>query len=38
MLPSNQAAHRLFAKISSQLQTVHHHGVDELIAPLTIAA
>jgi len=38
MLPSNQAAHRLFAKISSQLQTVHHDGVDELIAPLTIAA
>ena len=29
MLPSNQAAHRLFAKISSQLQTVHHDGVDE---------
>jgi RimJ/RimL family protein N-acetyltransferase len=38
MLPSNQAAHRLFAKISSQLQTVHHHGVDELVAPLTAAA
>ena len=34
MLPSNQAAHRLFAKISSQLQTVHHEGVDELVAPL----
>ncbi|MES1193625.1 MAG: GNAT family N-acetyltransferase [Solirubrobacterales bacterium] len=38
MLPSNQAAHRLFAKISSQLQTVHHDGVDELFAPLTAAA
>lgn len=38
MLPSNQAAHRLFAKISSQLQTVHHDGVDELVAPLTAAA
>jgi RimJ/RimL family protein N-acetyltransferase len=38
MLPSNQAAHRLFAKISSQLQTVHHPGLDELIAPLTVAA
>ena len=38
MLPSNQAAHRLFAKISSQLQTVHHEGVDELVAPLTAAA
>ncbi len=38
MLPSNQAAHRLFAKISSQLQTVHHQGVDELVAPLTVAA
>ncbi|HEV7493463.1 GNAT family N-acetyltransferase [Baekduia sp.] len=38
MLPDNQAAHRLFAKISSQLQTVHHQGVDELVAPLTVAA
>lgn len=38
MLPTNQAAHRLFAKISSQLQTVHHQGVDELVAPLTAAA
>jgi GNAT superfamily N-acetyltransferase len=38
MLPSNQAAHRLFAKISSQLQTVHHQGIDELVAPLTAAA
>jgi RimJ/RimL family protein N-acetyltransferase len=38
MLPSNQAAHRLFAKVSSQLQTVHHQGVDELVAPLTAAA
>jgi RimJ/RimL family protein N-acetyltransferase len=38
MLPTNQAAHRLFAKISSQLQTVHHQGLDELVAPLTAAA
>jgi RimJ/RimL family protein N-acetyltransferase len=38
MLPSNQAAHRLFAKISSQLQTVRHDGVDELVAPLYAAA
>jgi RimJ/RimL family protein N-acetyltransferase len=38
MLPDNRAAHRLFAKISSQLQTVHHQGVDELVAPLTVAA
>jgi RimJ/RimL family protein N-acetyltransferase len=38
MLPTNQAAHRLFAKISTQLQTVHHQGVDELVAPLTVAA
>jgi acetyltransferase len=38
MLPSNQAAHRLFAKISSQLQTIHHEGVDELVAPLIAAA
>ncbi len=38
MLPSNQAAHRLFAKISSQLRTVHHDGVDELVAPLYAAA
>lgn len=39
MLPSNQAAHRLFAKISSQLETVRHDGVDELVAPLhSIAA
>jgi RimJ/RimL family protein N-acetyltransferase len=38
MLPTNHAAHRLFAKITSQLQTVHHQGVDELVAPLTSAA
>jgi RimJ/RimL family protein N-acetyltransferase len=38
MLPTNQAAHRLFAKISTQLETVHHPGVDEIVAPLTVAA
>jgi RimJ/RimL family protein N-acetyltransferase len=38
MLPANQAAHRLFAKISSQLETVHHPGVDEVVAPLIVAA
>jgi RimJ/RimL family protein N-acetyltransferase len=36
MLSTNHAAHRLFAKISSQLQLTHHHGVDELVA--TVAA
>jgi RimJ/RimL family protein N-acetyltransferase len=38
MLPSNQAAHRLFAKISSRLELTHHQGVDEIVAPLTVAA
>jgi RimJ/RimL family protein N-acetyltransferase len=38
MLPTNQAAHRLFAKISTQLETVHHPGVDEVVAPLFAAA
>ncbi|MCW2985926.1 MAG: family N-acetyltransferase [Conexibacter sp.] len=37
MLPSNQAAHRLFAKISSQLEVTHGRGVDELVAPLVAA-
>jgi RimJ/RimL family protein N-acetyltransferase len=37
MLPSNVAAHRLFAKISSQLQWTREHGVDELVAPLIAA-
>jgi RimJ/RimL family protein N-acetyltransferase len=38
MLPTNQAAHRLFAKISSRLELTRHAGVDELVAPLTVAA
>jgi GNAT superfamily N-acetyltransferase len=37
MLPTNVAAHRLFAKISSQLQLSRGHGVDELVAPLAAA-
>jgi RimJ/RimL family protein N-acetyltransferase len=38
MLPSNQAAHRLFAKISEQLDTTRRlGGVDELTAPLAAA-
>jgi RimJ/RimL family protein N-acetyltransferase len=38
MLPSNAAAHRLFAKISSRLEITHGRGVDELVAPLVVAA
>ena len=38
MLPTNRAAHRLFAKISSQMQLTHRGGVDELIATLRVAA
>jgi RimJ/RimL family protein N-acetyltransferase len=38
MLPSNVAAHRLFAKLSRELvETTRHHGVDELSAPLVAA-
>jgi acetyltransferase len=37
MLPTNVAAHRLFAKISSQLELTHHHGLDELVAELAAA-
>jgi RimJ/RimL family protein N-acetyltransferase len=38
MLPSNMAAHRLFARLSHQLQTRRHAGgVDELTAPLAAA-
>src|SRR4051794_3663929 len=37
MLPSNVAAHRLFAKISTQLQWTRDHGVDEMVAPLMAA-
>jgi RimJ/RimL family protein N-acetyltransferase len=38
MLPTNVAAHRLFTKISSQLELTRQHGVDEIVAPLTVAA
>ena len=38
MLPTNQAAHRLFAKISSRLELTRRQGVDELVAPLVAAA
>lgn len=38
MLPTNTAAHKLFAKISSQLEWTRAHGVDELVAPLVAAA
>jgi RimJ/RimL family protein N-acetyltransferase len=37
MLPTNVAAHRLFAKICTQLQWTRQHGVDELVAPLVAA-
>ncbi|WCB91991.1 acetyltransferase [Baekduia alba] len=37
MLPTNQAAHRLFAKISSQLSFTRERGVDEMVAPLVAA-
>jgi protein lysine acetyltransferase len=38
ILPSNQAAHRLFAKIAEQLHTTRHlGGVDELTVPLAAA-
>lgn len=38
MLPSNTAAHRLFAKISSRMRVTHGPGVDEIVAPLVAAA
>jgi acetyltransferase len=38
MLPTNVAAHRLFAKICSHLQLTRAYGVDELVAPLAHAA
>ncbi|MDX6703911.1 MAG: hypothetical protein QOF26_4137 [Baekduia sp.] len=38
MLPTNRAAHRLFAKISSQMQLTRRAGVDELVATLRAAA
>ncbi len=37
MLPENVAAHRLFAKISSQMRVTSAYGVDELVAPLVAA-
>jgi RimJ/RimL family protein N-acetyltransferase len=37
MLPTNRAAHRLLAKLSSQLQQTHVDGLDELVAPLAVA-
>jgi RimJ/RimL family protein N-acetyltransferase len=37
MLPTNVAAHRLFAKISTRLELTREHGVDELVAPLAAA-
>jgi RimJ/RimL family protein N-acetyltransferase len=37
MLPTNVAAHRLFAKIATQLQWTREHGVDEMVAPLVAA-
>jgi RimJ/RimL family protein N-acetyltransferase len=37
MLPENVAAHRLFAKIPSQMRVTHAHGVDEMVAPLVAA-
>src|SRR4051812_22069964 len=37
MLPTNVAAHRLFARINTQLELTRAHGVDELSAPLRAA-
>jgi protein lysine acetyltransferase len=37
MLPTNVAAHRLFAKIATQLRWTREHGVDEMVAPLIAA-
>jgi RimJ/RimL family protein N-acetyltransferase len=37
MLPTNVAAHRLFAKISTQLRFTREHGVDEMVAALAAA-
>jgi acetyltransferase len=37
MLPTNRAAHRLFAKIASELQLTRRPGVDELVAELVAA-
>jgi RimJ/RimL family protein N-acetyltransferase len=37
MLPTNVAAHRLFAKISDRLEWTREHGVDEMVAPLAAA-
>lgn len=37
MLPTNTAAHRLFAKIAVRLEWTREHGVDEMVAPLVAA-
>jgi RimJ/RimL family protein N-acetyltransferase len=37
MLPTNVAAHRLFAKITDRLEWTHGRGVDEMVAPLAAA-
>jgi acetyltransferase len=37
MLPSNIAAHRLFARIAERLEVTRDHGVDELVAQLAAA-
>jgi RimJ/RimL family protein N-acetyltransferase len=37
MLPTNVAAHRLFAKISDRLEWTRAYGVDEMVAPLVAA-
>ena len=34
MLASNEAAHRLFARVSERLETSHHGAVDELTAEI----
>jgi RimJ/RimL family protein N-acetyltransferase len=37
MLPTNRAAHRLFAKIATELEVTRLRGVDELVAALAAA-
>src|SRR3954452_11642099 len=37
ILPGNRAAHRLMARLSSQLRQTRAHGVDEIVAPLAAA-
>jgi GNAT superfamily N-acetyltransferase len=38
MLPTNIAAHRLFAKLSERLEITRAAGIDEVVAPLGAAA